>query len=191
MLGDGHFAPIYAEAEKLGVPICLHATVTNPSGPEVDPFEYLIDSHMLIHPFGQMRQLTSIIFRGVLEDFPKLTVGSMEARASWVPFFMERMEEEFTWRGKADAPKLKSRPSEYFKTGRIYVCCEPDELLLGPVMDFAGEDWFLYASDYPHPDAEFPESLEYLRERTDLSDTKKQKLIRDNAMRMYGLRPLS
>ena len=187
MLGDPMFYPIYAEAERLGVPLCLHATVTNPSGPEIDPFERMIDSHMLIHPFGQMRQLTSLIFRGVLEEFPGLTIGSMEAGASWVPFFMERLDEEFNWRGAEEAPKVQRVPSEYFRNGRIYVCIEPEEALLSTVMGFVGEDWFMYASDYPHPDADFPESAHYLRGRTDLSEGQKEKLLRTNALRFYGL----
>ena len=187
MLGDSYYYPIYEEAQKLGVPLCLHATVTNPSGPEVDPFERMIDSHTLIHPFGQMRQLTSIIFRGVFEDFPNLKLGSMEARASWVPFFMERLDEEWNWRGAAEAPKVTSLPSNYFRNGRIYVCCEPDEALLPTVMEFVGEDWFMFASDYPHPDSEFPESLECLRNREDMDDIKKNKIIRENAIRFYGL----
>lgn len=188
MLGNKFYYPIYQEAERLGVPLCLHATVTNPSGPEVDPFERMIDSHTLIHPFGQMRQLTSIIFRGVLEDFPTLNFGSMEARASWVPFFMERLNEEWEWRGAAEAPKVLSSPSDYFRSGRVYVCCEPDEALLPVVMDFAGDDHFMYASDYPHPDAEFPESLEELRKREDLAEGPKTKLLRENAKRFYSLR---
>ena len=187
MLGNRHFYPIYEEAQRLGVPLCLHATVTNPSGPEVDPFERMIDSHTLIHPFGQMRQLTSLIFRGVLEDFPDLRIGSMEARASWVPFFMERLDEEWTWRGAAEAPRVSQAPSNNFRQGRVYVCCEPDEALLSTVMDFVGEDYFLYASDFPHPDAEFPESLESLRARPDMSESAKLKLLRSNALDFYNL----
>ena len=123
----------------------------------------------------------------VFEDFPNLNIGSMEARASWVPFFMERLDEEWNWRGAAEAPKVTSLPSNYFHNGRIYVCCEPDEALLPTVMEFVGEDWFMYASDYPHPDSEFPESLEYLRNREDMDDIKKNKIIRENAIRFYGL----
>ena len=187
MLGNPIYYPLYEEAQRLGCVLCLHATVTNPSGPEIDPFERMIESHTLVHPFGQMRQLTSLIFQGVFERFPDLTLASLEARASWVPFFMERLDEEYSWRGAEEAPEVSMPPSQYFRNGRIYVSCEPDEALLPQVLNFVGEDYFVYASDYPHPDSEFPGSITTLAERGDLSDSAKAKLLGENGRRLYGL----
>ena len=187
LLGNAVYFPLYEEAQRLGCVLCLHATVTNPSGPEIDPYERMIESHTLVHPFGQMRQLTSLVFQGVFERFPDLTFVSLEARASWVPFFMERLDEEYHWRGAEEAPGVSVPPSHYFRSGRIYVSCEPDEALLPQVLEFVGEDYFVYASDYPHPDSDFPGSITALAERGDLSEATKAKLLGENARRLYRL----
>ncbi len=58
LLGHESYTPLYEEAQRLGCPLALHASVVVPSGPEMEPFEHAIESHTVIHPFGQMRQLT-------------------------------------------------------------------------------------------------------------------------------------
>ena len=45
----------------------------------------------------------------------------------------------------------------------------------------------MYASDYPHWDSDFPNSTKPLRERGDLSDEVKAKVLGANAARFYGL----
>jgi predicted TIM-barrel fold metal-dependent hydrolase len=187
LLGDSSYFPLYEEAQRLGCPLALHANVTNPSGIDVEAFEKFIESHTVIHPFGQMRQLTSLIFEGVLERFPTLTFASMEAGATWVPFFVDRMDEEFAKRGAVEAPLLKHPPSHYFRTGRVYVHFEPGEGLLPQTLDYIGEDYFVYATDYPHWDSEFPASVRQVQDRQDLSETAKVKILRDNALRLYHL----
>jgi len=48
-----------------------------------------------------------------------------------------------------------------------------------------GEDQLLYASDYPHWDSDWPNTVKTLRHRTDLSDRLKAKLLGENARRFY------
>ena len=52
LLGHESYYPLYEEAERLGCPLALHASVVAPSGPEVEPFEHTIESHTVIHPFS-------------------------------------------------------------------------------------------------------------------------------------------
>jgi predicted TIM-barrel fold metal-dependent hydrolase len=44
----------------------------------------------------------------------------------------------------------------------------------------------LFASDYPHWDGGFPYMVSTLRGRADLSDQQKDKVMRQNAIRLYG-----
>lgn len=187
LFGDPVFYPLYEEAQRLGVPLAMHANVTNPHGPEIDPFERMIESHTVVHPFGQMRQLTSMIWNGVFERFPNLTIASLEAGATWVPFFMDRIDEEFEKRGSLEAPLVPHDPSRYFREGRIYVHFEAGEGLIPETLQYAGEDWFVYASDFPHWDHEYPRSLRKMRDHPRLSDATKQKILRDNAKRLFRL----
>ena len=45
----------------------------------------------------------------------------------------------------------------------------------------------MYASDFPHWDSEFPESLEQLWAHPKLSETTKQKILYHNAKAFFGL----
>jgi uncharacterized protein len=54
------------------------------------------------------------------------------------------------------------------------------------VIDNFGADMILFASDYPHWDGLFPRAVSTLRERTDISEKTKQKILGDNAKRFYG-----
>jgi uncharacterized protein len=72
--------------------------------------------------------------------------------------------------------------------GSIYFSCEADEWLLPQAVKLVGENQIVYASDYPHWDNSYPSSLEEIRERGDLSTAQKNKILGDNARRLYGLK---
>jgi predicted TIM-barrel fold metal-dependent hydrolase len=187
LLGHRRFDPIYAEAERLGVPVAVHASGTDLSLQGPEPFPKFIQAHTVSHPFGQMRQITSMIFEGVPARFPDLRIAYLEAGAGWVPYFVQRMDEEFEKRGHAEARGLAKRPSEYVRSGKIYVSCEADEVLLPQAIDYVGADQILYASDYPHWDHSYPHSVKELTDRPDLTESQKRKIFSENPRRLYGL----
>lgn len=184
-LGHPDFWPIYAEAERLGCMVAVHATVRGPHFFGADLYDQFIDVHTLSHPFAQMIQMTSIVLRGVLEQFPNLRIAFMEAGCTWVPYWMNRLDEEWEKRGKAEAPLCRKRPSEYIRSGRVYVEAEGNETLLPQVAEIL-PDGLCYASDWPHWDHDFPGNIEEIIEREDLSDDIKRKILADNARRMYS-----
>jgi predicted TIM-barrel fold metal-dependent hydrolase len=53
-------------------------------------------------------------------------------------------------------------------------------------LEKVGEDVILFASDYPHWDGGFPYMTAKLNGRQDLSAKQKEKIMRDNAARLYG-----
>src|SRR6266849_4754509 len=108
-----------------------------------------------------------------------------EAGADWVPFWMEHMDGEWSKR-KFDAPLLKMLPSEYMRCGRVFVSCEPEEKTLPYVAEWLGADHILFPSDYPHWDGAFPEAVNELMVREDVSDQLKRKIFCDNPQRLYG-----
>lgn len=187
LLGDARFDPIYEEAQRLGVMLAAHASGSHLGGAGVDLFPRFIQAHTVSHPFGQMRQLTSMIFEGVPERFPALRLAFLEAGAGWAPYWMERMDDEFDKRGAAEAPGLRKRPSEYVRGGNIYFSCEADEWLLPQALTLVGENQVVYASDFPHWDNSYPGSVEELVNRDDLSEAQKRKVLGENCRRLYGL----
>ena len=69
------------------------------------------------HAFGQMRQITSIVFEGIPERFPDARIAFLEAGCGWAPYWMERMDDEYAKRA-AEAPVLKKKPSDYVRRGQ-------------------------------------------------------------------------
>ena len=55
------------------------------------------------------------------------------------------------------------------------------------MIDVLGDDFIMYASDYPHWDGDWPESTKHLRTRPDLRETSREKVAGQNALRFYGL----
>jgi uncharacterized protein len=109
----------------------------------------------------------------------------MEAGCSWVPFWMDRMDEEWAKRGAAEAPLCRRKPSEYVKSGQLFFAAEGDEKSVPEVVRRLGNDIVFYATDVPHWDHDFPENLREMATRDDLSVETRRKILHDNARRMY------
>ncbi|MBI1962657.1 MAG: amidohydrolase family protein [Candidatus Rokubacteria bacterium] len=186
VLGDARFHGVYEEAQKLDAMVGVHASGSHLGGAGVDVFPRFIQAHTCSHPFGQMRQITSIVFEGVPERFPDLRIAFLEAGAGWAPYWMERMDDEYAKRA-VEAPALKKKPSDYVRAGKIYFSCEADEWLLPQALKLVGENQIVYASDFPHWDNSFPGNIDEIKERGDLTDAQKRKVLADNGRRLYKL----
>jgi predicted TIM-barrel fold metal-dependent hydrolase len=184
--GHRYWDPIYAEAERLDVGIAFHHKSVH--GELTDQrFHNFLTVHTIGHPIEQMMSLTSVIMGGVVERFPKLRIAFLEGGVGWVPFWMDRMDEEFEKRGKYEAPYLTKEPSEYVRSGRIYFGVECEEHTIPDAVRWGLEDTLLYSSDYPHWDGDWPHTIKAVRERDDLSEDVKRKMLHDNAARFYKL----
>jgi predicted TIM-barrel fold metal-dependent hydrolase len=64
---------------------------------------------------------------------------------------------------------------------------EPGESQLAHTIDYLGADHFIYASDIPHWDNEFPGNLEHLRNHPGVSAEVKEKILYKNAKQLFGL----
>ena len=129
------------------------------------------------------------MFDGVFERFPRLRVAFLECGAGWVPYMMDRMDDEFEKRGTRWCPFLRRKPSEYVREGNIYFSCEVEERTLPYVIELVGEDRIFFASDFPHERArpDFLHDIPEFAQRTDLSDRVKEKILLHNARRFYRL----
>jgi predicted TIM-barrel fold metal-dependent hydrolase len=187
LLGKPTLDPVYQEAQRLGCMLAIHGSGRLWGGVDQFLFDRYIQVHTLGHPISQMKQLTSVVLEGVPERFPGLRLACLEAGSGWVPFMMDRMDEKHHLRGKVEAPLLTKKPSDYVRSGAIYFTCEAGESILPEVLRVVGEDVFMFASDFPHWDSDFPHNLYELLERRDLTKVQKAKLTRENARALYGL----
>jgi len=183
-VGHRDLWPFYEACAGLGVAVAFHAAGQDAMG-SVSHFDTLLGMHTFSHAPEQLLACTAVIYAGLLEQFPTLRVGFMEAGAGWVPFWMEHMDEEWEKR-RFDAPNCKRPPSHYMKNGRVFVSCEPEERTLTYVAQWIGDGQILFPSDYPHWDSIFPHAVEELMTRKDVSDDLKRKVFSENAQRFYG-----
>jgi predicted TIM-barrel fold metal-dependent hydrolase len=105
------------------------------------------------------------IFEGVPARFPRLRIAYLEAGAGWVPYFVQRMDEELDTRGHVEAPALATPPSEYVESGRIALSCEADEILLPYAIEYVGAEQIVHASGFPYRDHSYSKSLKELVDR--------------------------
>ena len=181
-LGAGKFDPIYAQARRLDVPICIHGGAR-----DFMKFNKFIQRHTAGFPISLMLQLIHMTYEGTFERFPDVRFGFLEGGATWVPYIANRMDEEWEKLGEVQAPGCRKRPSRYLTAGNIYFHVESSEDLIPEAIRYLGEGSLMYASDLPHWDSEYPDSIEQLAGRSDLSDARKQAILHDNAARFYAL----
>ena len=184
LLGDRRLHPLYAEAERLGCLIAVHGGHATAESMRYTKF---LHRHTIGFPVSNMMQMMHMTYEGAFECFPALRVAYLEAGCTWVPYLLNRMDEEWEKRGAEEAPLCKQKPSAYIKSARVFVHAEPSEDLLPQALEILGDQSLVYASDWPHWDHEYPESIEHLWGREDLTEAQKRGILADNARAMYGL----
>lgn len=113
-LSHADFAPLLAEAERLGVALGVHGA----------PGLYLaggtsdqLDSFTLVHVFAnrsmQQMALAKLLFDGTLDRFPKLRMGFLEAGVGWLPDLMHNLREHWEKRVAGFDPSVEPRVSEF------------------------------------------------------------------------------
>ncbi len=181
-----YFDPIYSALQDLDLALCIHSGTDRP--PYAPARAEMSDNYFLLHMTGhawqQMRAMAAIIGGGIYERFPLLRIAHLESGCSWVPYWMERMDAHDETLGYT-VPYLKAKPSEHVTGGRCFVSFEADEVLVPAVAGVIGEDNLLFASDYPHYDADW-EALDKIVAREDITESQKQKFLSDNARRLFA-----
>jgi uncharacterized protein len=185
--GHADYEPLLVEANALGCALGIHGAVSFRLG--LDQSDSFIKTHTLEHPFAQMIQITSLVFDGALERYPDIRWAFLEAGAGWMPYMMDRLDEEWERRGQRWAPAVRRKPSEYLRAKNVFVSCEIEERTLPYVVEVFGADKILWASDYPHEREhdEYKRDVPEFCEREDLSEEAKRLILKDNAVRLYRL----
>jgi uncharacterized protein len=179
--------PIWQAAQDHDLPIAHHSSTWNP--PYYPGYQDLWDNiflgRMASHPWGAMRFVGSFIGGGIFDRYPSLRMGVLECGFGWLPFWARRMDEQAVYVG-GTAP-LKYRPSEYVTNGRFFCSIERQEGedMFEAVTGFLGDDILMYASDYPHSECQFPNSVDNILAWSTVNSDKQKKLLWDNANRFF------
>ena len=183
------YDPLWAECQRLGVPICFHGGGRTSLTPDFSLGEIFGDRLMMWHtfnqPLGVMAAAVSLCGGGVLERFPELRVGLLEGNCSWAPWLLHRLDEHHEWVGWYEAKDLTKKPSEYFRE-QCYVSVEVDEETVVHYVDWFGDDNVVFSTDYPHGDSQYPHAVERFR-KLPLSEEQQRKVVGDNWSRLYDI----
>jgi predicted TIM-barrel fold metal-dependent hydrolase len=156
-------------------------------------YSHIYPSGVIAFLVPVMMGLVALISGGVLDRIPDLRVAFLEAGCQWVHFVLERMDHRYrrtrnqlsTFHSQT-APQHELPPIEYVRKGNLLFSTEADDVLLPQVIDLVGEDNMVFGSDMPHGDRE-PFVVRKVKERQDISDTAKVKILESNPARLYGL----
>lgn len=97
--------------------------------------------------------LTALIVHGKLEQFPNLRIGVMELSGRWVPEWLKLLDMNVTYHaviGGGGMPRLSLMPSEYVHR-QVWVCPFAWERV-ADCIEGAGQDTYMFFSDWPHPE---------------------------------------
>jgi predicted TIM-barrel fold metal-dependent hydrolase len=187
LLSDRSFTPVWEEVSRSGLPVCVHM------GMSYSPYEQLTQSVFDAHIMGMCLPVhlafVALVGHGMLDRFPDMKVAFLEFGSEWLLYMVPRMDHYLPLNRNKFMPGSHPLPRhavvDYVKSGRIFLAPESEDRLLPIEMDLFGEDQFLYASDIPHGEGRH-DAATVILERADLSDTRKRKLLYDNAVRFYG-----
>ena len=173
--------PFYEKAQELNAFIFVHPT--NVQGAERMPKYHL--ANLIGNPSATSLAIASLIFGGVLENFPRLKFCFAHA-GGFAPYQRGRFEHGYQVRTECKE-KIKKPPSEYFKL--LYF----DTIThYGPALAYliksVGSDHVLLGSDYPADMADFDpvSSVEGLKT---ISNTEKKRILWNNAAELLRIVP--
>ena len=124
---DRHYDPLWAEVDRLKVPLCFHPPA-NPKQKQVAREFYghpnsSVIAMALRNPIELQLAVSAFCGGGVLEKFPTLKVAFLEGNCAWLPWLLYRLDE------RAELPR---RPS------RCTSVPEAERVLPGPVLHLRG-----------------------------------------------------
>jgi len=180
---DPYFFPLYAEAERLDLPICFHqgegSMTSNVGQSNGGPF-----ASMAV--YNVLAAFNNLASGGVPDRFPRLRFGFVEAGASWIPY-------EIKVAGMRGA---SARVPYDFKAGflehhNFYVTCDTEDDIPMLVEQYGGEDYLMIGTDYGHRDPSHELAahrvITEMGERGEIPSEVAHKITGDNARRLYGL----
>ena len=179
--------PIWKAVDELGLAVVYHSHYAGPPyfPGYLDLWNNAFLARSAAHPWGAMRAVGSFIGSGIMEQYKSLRFGILESGCGWLPFWSRRLNDQAEYVG--GVPELKYKISEHMAGGRFFSSIEMSEGqdMIEMVINFLGPDVLMYASDYPHFECRFPNSVKHFL-NWDLSDELRRRLFWKDPVKFYG-----
>ena len=155
------WAPLYSTLAEAGAVLAVHEALGVRAGLTIgsDRFTGFAARHACSHPLEQMAAAVALLLGGVCERHPELRVAFLESGTGWMPYWLARLDDHRDWMRDSECADLALSPSEYFAR-QCAISSDPEDALAASSIDALGADHVLWASDFPHPDAEFPDAVD-------------------------------
>lgn len=194
-LNHPDFEPFWATCEDLGVAVMFHVgggrAALHPgwanNGGDIGTFYRLASLSRRVVP--QMA-LGAMIFGGVLERYPKLSIFVSELGIDWLPDFLAAADAE----ADNSRPKMLSfapyslplKPSEYMQR-QVAVSVVHQQDLLRPTIEKVPEGMIVYSSDFPHVEGNQEAHTLYGAQLDGLPQSLREAFFGGNAARLLGV----
>ena len=176
-INDPHFFPIYEEAGRLDLPICVHSA----TGSFAVHDYFLNECGFNKFKLAVVGSFHSLIFSKIPEKFPKTRWAFIEVSSQWVPYAIHDYARRFERSG------AKVDKTQVLNNSKIWVTCQTDDDL-PYVLKYAGDDKLIIGTDYGHNDTSSEIlALRKLREDGAVPTPVVKKILDDNARALYSL----
>lgn len=160
-IDDARLDPVWAALGDYDLPLLHHSFFYEPPyfPGYNDIWGNVVIARAAAHPWGAQRLLGYLCLSGMFDRFPNLRIGFAECSAGWLPAWLNRLQGQVEYMSKA-VPHRSMSPLEYAQNGRIYCGIELYEGagIANSIIELIGDNVLMYSSDYPHNQAEFPNS---------------------------------
>ena len=179
------YMPLYSALQERGLPLSFHA-IYHQQERMFEGMNKFLSVHALGFIFYNLVHITNMVINGIPERFPKLKLLWIESGLAWIPFLMQRLDNEYQMR-TSEAPLLKKLPSDYMRD--MFYTTQPiengdNELLEMTLRKINAETQLLFSSDYPHWDFNLPSTIYDL---PFLSEAAKRRILGQNAWDLFQL----
>jgi uncharacterized protein len=181
--GDRFYWPIYEAALRHDLALTLHHGIETQT--VLGRPRYYIEWHTVAAPQANMNQLLSLVCNGVFDEFPDLRVVLLECGVAWLPWFMWRLDQQYR-ELRTNVPWVKRLPSEHIRDC-VRIATQPmnditPKQFLQIVELSESEEMFVFATDYPHYDAD---SVDAVLPKTAIPDELRERIRWRNALETF------
>jgi len=184
--GSPDFDPVWAAAQELDLAVGIHLVVHpaylgNQWYMDRNPGFMFVSMNVIQDP---RMALTTMVYDGVFERFPRLRVATVESASGWVAEWLDRFDYRYGYMGHTT--QMRRPASEYFARN-IWISADPEERTLPYMVELLGDHKFFIGSDYPHAEG-FVRPVEKARTAlARLPEASINKILGDNAARFFGI----
>ena len=170
---------VFGALAEARIPLCIHVSLT----------QAMPSAHRAPLPgygrfFDAPNRIVELIFAGVFDRFPDLSIVIAEVDCGWVPYFKEQIDNNYRRLEAVSDFTIVELPSFYVEQN-VHFTFITDAFGIRNRHD-VGVDNMLWSSGYPHISADWPHSWRTIDAvMADVPANEREKLLAGNAARLY------